>query len=83
MTKGVTRFVKRGRVKNRYNKIGVKNKVRFFPKGVMGFVKRDRVKNRYNKIGVKNKTRFFPKGVVRFVIGGCFDKRGYEIRQKR
>ena len=49
----------------------------------MRFVKRDRVKNRYNKIGVKNKTRFFPKGVVRFVIGGCFDKRGYEICQKR
>ena len=36
--KRVTRFVKRGEVKNRYNKIEVKNKVRFFPKGVMRFV---------------------------------------------
>ena len=27
--------------------------------------------------------RFFLKGVMRFVIGGCFDKRGYEIRQKK
>ena len=52
-------------------------------KGVTKFVKRGRVKNRYNKIGVKNKVRFFLKGVMRFVIGGCFDKRGYEIRQKR
>ena len=52
MTKGVTRFVKRGEVKNRYNKIGE------------GEV-------------------FFPKEVMRFVIGSCFDKRDYKIRQKR
>ena len=49
----------------------------------MRFVKRGSVKNKYNKIGVKKKARFFPKGFMRFVIGGCFDKRGYEICQKR
>ena len=53
----------------------------------MKFVKKRKVKDRYNKIGTtklgKNKVRFFPKEIMRFVIGGCFDKRGYKIRQKR
>ena len=58
MTKGVKKKIKKGKVKDRYNKIGT------------------------TKLG-KNKVRFFPKEVMRFVIGGCFDKRGYKIRQKR